>query len=863
MAQGYLVTLADSALDSGDVVAGDLSTFTVFEVLGVGSWIYDGNRIHNDHTHYEEDVFDTGTYQLGTDGNVYFIPDTFFIDGGSGTAIDVPEYVDDGLVSGSSGDDIIDDAYTGDPEGDLVDGADGDNDTIDALGGDDSISAGEGADTVYGGAGADTIDGGAGDDVIYGGGTASEIQFTFVNQTGSDNPFDGLDAGTWSMPTLADLDGDGDLDLLSGANDGNLYYSENIGTATAPTYSSFDTNPFGLSDIGAVSSPKFVDIDNDGDMDLFVGTNEGSIEFFENTGTESEPSYAAPISDPFGLTDIGSETTIDFADIDADGDLDAFVGNVDGRIRYYENTGDAEDPVFASPVIDPFGLGDIGSYASVTLSDSDGDGDLDALLADEAGLIRHYTNDGTVENPNFVDPVDNPFGYTDLNGESPQLVDVDGDGDLDMVTGGSDGEILYYENITPIIADGDDIINGGSGADTIDGGDGSDTLDGGADNDTILISTGDDTIDGGSGTDTYDASTGSGSDGETIQVSISGTGVDSGSGTVVKTVDGTTDTLTSIEQIVAGEDSAEADEIVITGLVDYMQVSGLADSSVGVFTPSWGISGPISFGGPGEPTLSDIMSFSYDPGTGVVHPVGTFLITSGDESGTVGDITFQNFETIEFSTVCFAPGTMIKTPAGPRAVENLEAGDSVCTLDGGDQKVRWVHVDENAIEGGDDYPILINAGTLGFGRPETDLIVSPQHRILVGEAGQLVSYFERPFLVPAKALIGLPGIRQMRGKKAIRWWHFACDGHEIITANGAHAETLLVGKMVLNGLSWPERFELHRLFGTMEGNDAALNGAPARALQGAAITRRQIKRKKNGLVAQKTHSDRVLEETLC
>lgn len=775
---------------------------------------------------------------LGADGQNH----TMTVDPGDASV--VVNFASDGVVSGSSDDDIIDDAYTGDPQGDVVDGVDGDDDTIDALGGDDTISAGQGHDTVYGGAGADIIDGGAGDDLLFGGGIASDVQFTFGNQTGSDNPFDGLDAGTWSMPTLADIDGDGDLDLLSGGNDGNLFYSENTGTASAPAYSSFTTNPFGLSDIGAVSSPKFIDIDDDGDMDVFVGTNEGSIVFFENTGTGSAPSYAASVSDPFGLTDIGSETTIDFADIDADGDLDAFIGNVDGRVRFYENTGDAESPVFASPVIDPFGLGDIGSYASVTFSDSDGDGDLDVLLADEAGLVRHYTNGGTAENPNFVGPVDNPFGYIDLNGESPQLVDVDGDGDLDMVTGGSDGKFLYYENVTPVIVDENDNIDGGSGADTIDGGDGNDTISGGNDDDTILMSTGNDSVVGGSGQDTYDANSGSGAPSETIGVSIDGTGPQSGSGTVTKTVDGSTDTLTDIEEIVAGEDSAEADTIVVEGIVDYWQVSGLDDNSVGFFTPNFGSTGPISFGGPGEPTLSDILSSSFDPGTGTVHPFGTFQITSGDESGTVGDISFQNFETIKFSTVCFAPGTLIKTPFGARQVETLKPGDFVATVDHGFQEIRWVHTDEQAIDGENSYPILIKAGALGINLPHTDLVVSSQHRILVGEAGQLEHVFKEPALVPAKGLITLPGIRKMRGKKQVDWWHFALDCHEVVEANGAQAESLLISKMVLNALDASERMCLHSMFGLIEGYDVALNGPPARELLGAGKAKRRIKLEK-------------------
>ncbi|MDC1231003.1 hypothetical protein N8Z54_02510 [Octadecabacter sp.] len=82
----------------------------------------------------------------------------------------------DGTVKGSSGDDVIDDTYILDPDGDKVDADDeilpgfgADGDLIEAYSGDDSILAGAGDDEVYGGDGADTIDGGTGDDTLYGG----------------------------------------------------------------------------------------------------------------------------------------------------------------------------------------------------------------------------------------------------------------------------------------------------------------------------------------------------------------------------------------------------------------------------------------------------------------------------------------------------------------------------------------------------------------------------------------------------------------------------------------------------------------------------------------------------------------------
>ena len=743
MLNGYLVSLAGSSLDPGDAIAGELSTFTSSELIGSGSWMYDGNRMHDDHTHYEEDVFDTGSYYLGTDSNIYFVPDTDLIDGGSGMAIEVPEYIDDEVISGSAGNDLIDATYTGDLDGDSVDGADGDYDIIDALDGDDEIYAGQGEDTIYGGAGADTIDGGTEADLIYGDRTlapqhnSAEITInnaSFEDDYQSEDDYQvgvsqwtissGADAGVWN-PTSSSLD----ESTVTGQNVAYIYDDgDSISQVLSETFQDGNTYQFQM-DIG--------------------DSYEGSANFSVNI-------YA-------GSTIIGSITG---------------------------ETGDEDQ--------------------------------LDALTVTTNG----YSDPALTGQPLTIEIVLNSGGVLSV----------------DAVSG------VVLTPIDPNSTPGEnDVIDGSEGNDTIDGGAGDDTISGGADDDTVLMSKGSDSVSGGSGTDAFDASSGSGSVGETIQVSITGTGPTSGSGTVSKTVDGTTDTISSIEEVIAGEDIAEADEIVVTGLVDYTRVSGLDDNASGVFTPSWGDSGPINFGGPSEPTLSELLSFDYDPGTGPVHPVGTFQITSGDESGTVGDISFQNFETIEFSTICFARGTLINTPNGPRAVETIVAGELVVTADRGSQPVRWIHSDERPIDSDDDYPILIKPGALGPKRPSSNLIVSQQHRILVGEAGQLEEYFDCPMFVPAKALTGLPGIRQMNGRKNIEWWHFACDGHEIVEANGAQTETLLVGKMVLNGLPWSERVELHRLFGVMDGSGVALNGPPTRALQGASKTRRQIRRAETGM----------------
>ncbi|MEM6697949.1 MAG: T9SS type A sorting domain-containing protein, partial [Bacteroidota bacterium] len=100
-----------------------------------------------------------------------------------------------------------------------------------------------------------------------------------------------------------------------------------------------DSTPFGLTNVGSDSAPSFADIDGDGDLDAFIGEENGNINYFENTSTNgSVPAFRfSNDSEPFGLTDVGDYAAPSFADIDGDGDLDAFIGEGDGNVNYFEN----------------------------------------------------------------------------------------------------------------------------------------------------------------------------------------------------------------------------------------------------------------------------------------------------------------------------------------------------------------------------------------------------------------------------------------------------------------------------------------------------------------------------------------------
>lgn len=196
-------------------------------------------------------------------------------------------------------------------------------------------------------------------------GHASGTQISFVARTGADNPFDGVDYGIRVDPVFTDLDGDGDPDLVLGNVGGEVLAYENTQDGFVP----FAINPLGNIDGTARSSPAFADVTGDGRVDLVVGVTTGSIDVYAggSTGFTRLTDIENPLhSNP----DLGllREAKPTFVDLDQDGDLDLVVGADDGQIYGFEN----RDGVFQSTSdwSDPFRevtLGASGTVAASTL----------------------------------------------------------------------------------------------------------------------------------------------------------------------------------------------------------------------------------------------------------------------------------------------------------------------------------------------------------------------------------------------------------------------------------------------------------------------------------------------------------------
>ena len=226
---------------------------------------------------------------------------------------------------------------------------------------------------------------------------AAKGQIIFTEQTGSDNPlniksnpFTKIDIGYESAPTLIDIDDDGDLDAFIGASNGTIKYFQNVGSSTKSVFveQTGTNNPLSSVLVSTYSTlipavVAFVDIDGDNDLDAFIGEGYGTVKYFKNTGSIGSPVFAEQtgVSNPFDGINVGANSTPTFADIDGDGDLDAFVGELDGNINYFRNIGSSSNPIFAeqTAINNPLDGIDIGYRSAPTLVDIDGDGDLDAF----------------------------------------------------------------------------------------------------------------------------------------------------------------------------------------------------------------------------------------------------------------------------------------------------------------------------------------------------------------------------------------------------------------------------------------------------------------------------------------------------
>ncbi|MFU1476596.1 Hint domain-containing protein [Roseovarius sp. C7] len=705
---------------------------------------------------------------------------------------------------------------------DTLTGGAGD-DTLLGEGGNDVLTGGEGADMVSGGDGADMIMGGTDGDMVDGGAGGVDDDTLDLRGLGPVEIVDETpDAdGNSTSGTVNFLDSDGNVT-------GSMEFAEIETILTDPAA------PDGI--VSGTAGDDVIDTAYTGDPDGDMIDNEDAIIAGE---APNDDIVEAGDGDDLVLAGEGDDDVIGEAGDDTldggvgDDVLDGGTGNNlllggsgadtliggDGQDTAIGGDGDDVIDTGSDVTTGPFPLPDDGYNDPFDVpADSDTEDDRD-YVDGGAGNDTISTGDDrdTILGGEGHDVIDGGLDDDDIRAGAGDDEIIAGEGS-DTVYGGDGNDTIYGgvnndaanvpDDRDPELHNGDDYLDGGAGDDlilgeddndTILGGEGNDTLDGGIDDDFIRGQDGDDSVLGGDGDDTLRGGNGD----DTIE---GGDGDD--------VIEGRADNDLIIGG--AGADTMSGD----TGR-DTFIIGSAADGT-----------GDIADGGAGGDDfdtldLSAIGGANFDVVNETVDPDGN------STSGTVnfldgdGNVTgSMEFSEIERIIPCFTPGTLIATPKGERKVEELEVGDKVITRDNGLQEIRWIGRRDlqgrELLQAPQLKPVLIRAGALGRGLPETDLLVSPNHRVLINNEKSALYFDEREVLVAAKHLVSLEGVDHVDTDE-VSYIHFMFDHHEVVLSNGSWTESFQPGEQTLGDMDEAQREEIYTLFPELreaEGIDA-------------------------------------------
>jgi Ca2+-binding RTX toxin-like protein len=743
----------------------------------------------------------------------------------------------------------------------------GGNDTLIGGTGYDDLRAGDGNDLIQGGAGGGNLEGGAGNDTVTGGAGSEAI----YGNSGNDlldgaGGNDWIGAGTGADTIIGgagndaiDVSGDSDKDIIvlkdHSGNDTIFGFDGPVDTGGGVYVSEDKLDVSNLHDAhGAIVNTDDVTItDTNGD-----GTGHAILTFPNGESVTFQNVLPSVFSDPAALNAIGIPSpdyvvegtagadTIDASYLgDPDGDMVNAHDHSDGSDNDYIAAGAGNDRVAAGAGDDTIDGGDgndtlDGGLAS-TVAPTSESLNWNAQGADETDLTGGFTQNtgvmdvsvsfanngsgnalgvetsdkqyvaggepfneysaaeigGTGSGPNSTTTIEfaaNTSGYaSEVENVQFRLNDIDSSNWVDHVT------INAYDgdgNLVPVTitqsGNGDDHVSGNqitgaNGTDNPDNESGSATVDiagpvhrieiiyqnsgtGSAEiyvtdvHFTSLPATDDDRLTGGAGDDVF----------------LVGSGADT-----------ITDFNTGNTGALDDGNSTNNDFIDLSGYYDNLSELYADQADDGILNQS-------------NTTDSKGRAVDYSDNTrfGAENSL-TFTGASADNSSFTEENT---------GVVCFTAGTAIRTPQGDVLIDELRVGDLVCTLDNGPRPIRWIGRltlnGQTLQDNPNQRPVLIKRGTLGA---ERDLLVSPQHGVVMGRTGD--------HLVRAKHLVGaMPGVRFARDKRKVTYIHLMFDAHQIIFAENIASESFYPGHMALSMLGRGALMEVLELFPDLAGN---------------------------------------------
>ena len=743
------------------------------------------------------------------------------------------------VVYGMSGNNTInggdgEDTLIGGVHDDSIDGGINDDSIKGALG-NDTLLGGWGNDRLEGGAGSDQITGGDGNDVLHGG--YSGFGLGTINYTLNGGHITGNNGISGSL-ILPDTLADGD-EFWVAVEDGiymkavRLEYTELGGGSFAlrlveAKFGTLDACPVltgGPADFQIIQDH----FNTEGTSISIAESQTDNGHGIYNISTDVTPANAAYILNATGATFTPIADTNDTLigglgnDILDGGDGEDVIAGDKGDDSLYGGAGNdtldggtTTDLLYGGEGEDSI-LGGAGHYDSLygglgndVLDAGSGDDTLfgqqgnDTLIG-ERGLDDLYggAGDDSLFGDKGDDRLFGGLGHDTLEGGSLSDLLYGGAND-DRLYGGSSGDSLYggSEN---------DVLSGDEGADTLKGGLGNDTLDGGIADDVLFGGQGDDLLEGCLGDDEFIYSQGA----DTI--------IDFNVGNTGALGDGDTTNNDFVDLSAFYNETSVANANANGGDFDNAIKMLRADGDDGT------LDGNID-------------------GNDYSAHIGDIDLTLLDGAGAW--VTGNDLQTDNTNVICFCRGTMIQTIEGERPIEELRQGDLVLTADRGYQPLRWIG--SNTLSAQDLHalpnlcPIRITAGALGRGLPQTDLCVSPQHRMLVSSRiSQRMIEGDKEALVAAKHLVGIDGIEWELDAKGVEYWHFMFDHHEVVYANGAPSESLFTGVQAMKSVSEEARAEIFSIFPELATMHPDHPPTPARTLVkgriGRNLTQRHIK----------------------
>jgi len=184
--------------------------------------------------------------------------------------------------------------------------------------------------------------------------------------------------------------------------------------------------------------------------------------------------------------------------------------------------------------------------------------------------------------------------------------------------------------------------------------------------------------------------------------------------------------------------------------------------------------------------------------------------------------------------ICFTPGTRIRTADGDIPVEHLNEGDRIQTRDDGSQEILWIG--QRRITGARLYampelrPVRLRAGALGMDRPDSDLVVSPQHRMLVRGPKAQALFNTSEVLVTAQDLIDDRRVHVDHSLREVTYYHLLLERHEVVWANGLETESFHPANTALDTVEVQQRARLVEMFPELDYDPSAYGDYARRML---------------------------------